>query len=380
LEYLQEKYQSNLRFYLTKAKRFLLRLLLRRLIRWRPIEDAEDGYSLVIGVACPLEKILQANLALLCKQDRTDLGQIIVVCDRSRQQMSWPIERTMRDAYPQLPLRFVYWSRWQRRMVDLLCFPWIDAWLSWCMGIAHVKTRYAMLHDLDAMLLRPTILCERYQAILNGEESYVGARFYEANGITAEDGFVVTFELIFDAQMVRRELVPIDLFNHVCRYQGRRVELDTFLHAQTKIGAACMVSVNSEDMVHPSQLFCQFNDLRRRREYILPSTNNLPLIPYFLFLAGEPGVLSRHRSAFDTSQDGQVEFFNMTMDASFLTHKHLRWLKKQVERLELAIIGRLRPEVEAYFDSIAKFIDRRDHKVEAKTSGRMTASAQGSRD
>lgn len=355
-----EKYTSTSRYHAIRVQRFFLRAIIRHLARWRPMTDPQDGYTVIIGVASPLERIVHTNLKMLTRQRLGDLKEVILVCDRPKDQLATPLERELREAFPDLPLRFLYWTAFQRRLVDRLKFPWIDSWLSWSKGIAACRTRYALLHDLDAMLLRDDILEKRFEAITSGGDSYVGVKWYEGNGITQDDRLVVTFELMFDAQLVRGRFRPIDLFNHVRKLGGRRVEMDTFLHAQTLAGTTRCERVDGANMVHPSQLFCQFNDLRRRPGYEPPEMNNLPLIPYFLYLAGDADVLERHRRAFDQTDNSRVRFFDMTMDARHLSRAHVTWLRQQADRLESAIAGSMRPEVHAYLESIERFVERRD--------------------
>ena len=370
-----EKYETDFKFNLARMRRWLLRAVIRNLVRWEPMSRPLPGYTVVVGVPAPLERIALPSLKLIEQQEREHLHEVLVVCDRPKSQMPTPIEDELQVAYPQLPMRFLYWTDWQRRVVNWLKFSWIDAWLSWCTGIAHTRTRFAFLHDLDAMLLRPTILQQQYQEILDAEAPFVGVRHYGGNGIEPADGFVVTFELLFDAELIRRELNPLHLFNHVCRFNDRRVELDIFLHAQTLLGQARHAPVDASDLVHPGQLFNQFNELRRRSEYRLPESNNLPLIPYLLYLAGEPAVLSEHREAFESAEGSNVRFMGLPMDASRLSLHHVGWLIEQARRLEQAFAGRLRPEVAMYLDSIRKYVERRDGVAETRASGQNATAA-----
>jgi hypothetical protein len=370
-----EKYETNFRFNLARWQRWLLRAVIRNLVRWEPMTRPVPGYTVIVGVPAPLERIALPSLKLIARQDRENLHEVLVVCDRPKAQMPTPIEEELQYAFPTLPMRFFYWSDTQRRVVNWLKFSWVDAWLSWCTGISRARTRHAFLHDLDAMLLRPTILQQQYRAIVDAEAPFVGVRHYCGNGIEPSDGFAVTFELMFDAEMVRRELDPVDLFNRVCRFEGRRVELDIFLHAQTILGQADHVPVDASDLVHPGQLFNQFNELRRRSTYTLPESNNLPLIPYFLYLAGEPAVLSEHREAFEAADGEHVRFLGLQMDASRLSSSHAAWLVEQAKRLEQAFAGGLRPEVAMYLSAIGRYIERRDRTLANQSSPREAAPA-----
>src|SRR5690606_25375246 len=106
-----------------------------------------------------------------------------------------------------------------------------------------------------------------------------------------------------------RTFKPIQLFNHVGRCHGRRVEFDTFLHAQSLAGRASILRSEATEMVHPSQLFCQYTDWRHRPRYVPPPGNNLPILPYFVYLASDARILASHRAALDEATDSQTRLF-----------------------------------------------------------------------
>jgi len=353
-----EKYHSSLRFNWIRLQRVVLRGIIRPLVRWQPLENPLPGYTVIIGAQAGLSQLVDVNLRFLAQQVHDDLQQVIIVFDRPADRIDPPVEARLRARYPKLPLRFIYYSPRQARILDRINWGWCYSWLSWSLGIAATQTRYALLHDLDAMLIAPDLLQRQYQAITQRGDQYVGVKYYKGNGVLPDDQLVTTFELIFDAQFVRQHFRPIDLFNHVCRHRGRRVEFDTFLYAQSQRGTTSITQVQSEEMVHPSQLICQVTELRREGEYTAPVVNNLPMLPYFFFLAGDEQALSHHQAVFDAASDTRVAFLGHTMNASRLTADHVDWLELQVERLERAIVGDVRPQVRDYFQSLRAFAQR----------------------
>jgi hypothetical protein len=357
---LNGKYQSRLRFHTVRAQRWLLRSVLRTLADWRPLPEAQDGYTILIGCSSQLARMLLTNLLLLSRQRRGNLRKIVVIFDRPSDQIGTPIERAAREAFPDLPLQFVYYTPLQAKVLGAIGWGWAYAWLSWCLGIAQAQTRYAFLQDYDAYLLQPDVIETRYDRIRRAGVEYFGSRWYAGNGVIREDRLVATPELMFDAQFVRSRFRPIDLFNHVCKYNGRTVDFDTFLYAQSLAGRGEVEHIPEEWMVHPSQLICQFTAHANDRRYVPPVGNNLLLIPYFMFLAGDQDQMERQRDALPASRDASVPFAGRPMNVTNLHRKHVDWITKQAFRLEHAVAGHVRPAVADYFDAIAAYVDRKD--------------------
>jgi hypothetical protein len=353
----QEKYTSELRYWTVKLRRLVIRRLIRNLTSWGRLQSPKDGYTIVVGCNAPLVRMISCNLRFLARQDLSNVDKIFLVVDRPRDQLVEDVEPVMRERFPSLPLEFLYYGKRQRTVCRLIAWPWVQSWLSWSIGIGQVRTKYALLHDFDAMLLRPDILEERYRSIRQRNHQYVGVRFYGGNGVAHDDGLAATFELVFDAQYVRNTFKPLDLFNHVTRFRGRRVDFDTFLHAQSLAGTASTLPIPEEDMVHPSQLICQFEDFRGGRREIPPS-NNLLLVPYFLYAGDEPQLLRDLTVELERDQGRAIQFFGRPLDISTLDPDHLRWIAKQALRLEKASVGEPRDEVRRYFAAVDAFVAR----------------------
>ena len=359
-----EKYQSELGFRLAQLRRLPIRSAISRLVRWKPLEHPRDGYTIIIGCNTGLARMLGSNLKFLSRQNLPHVAQIFVVLDRPRASIPDDIEPVMRARFPELPLEFLYYNRLQRAVCSAIRWPWVQSWLSWSIGIEQLNTQYALLHDFDAMLLRPNIIEERFLAIRERKHEYVGVRFYSGNGVAPEDGLATTFELIFDAQFVRRRFVPLDLFNHVVRFRGKRVDFDTLLYAQSIAGKASTLEVAETDMVHPSQLICHFEGFLNGRDRV-PPANNLLMVPYLLFASDEPAVMQQMTQALEQGGGSTVPFFGKSLDLSGIDPPLLRWLAKQAGRLEQSDVGHVRDEVTRYFTAADKFIARATGRQQA---------------
>jgi len=348
----QGKYKTWRAYYSARALRFLLRRLISRLARWEPISDPAPGYSLVVACHHRFPEMLIASLRLLVKQDLTHMDRLFVAFDSTRDDRLVTAENQMRLEFPQLRPHFLYQSPSQARFLRLIAWGWVDCWLSYCKGIGAVKTRHVMLHDMDAMLLRPNIIEERYSAICERGDHYIGYRWYTGAGVEESDQLAFIVELMLDAAFLRDQFRPLDLFNHVVFYNKKTVDLDTLLYPQATAGRRSVVPISSEDMVHPSQVISQFTYLANREDYVPPPENNLFFIPYFLHLAGESGILEETTESLLLSDPRKIPFLGRCMDMSQLSITHYRWIIKQIIRLENAVAGSLRPVVRRYCEAI----------------------------
>jgi hypothetical protein len=362
---LKGKYTNPIKYSLAKTQRAAMRLVLRRLAAWRPLENPEAGYTAIIGCNGQLAAMIGADLKMLSCQDRENLKNIVIVIDRPKSEITFPVEQSMRDKYPELPLQFAYYSPTQTRILNAIGWGWAYAWLSWSTGIALTKTRYALLQDFDAILINPDALEQRYGAIVERGDQYLGDRWYSGCGVELDDRLVMTPELMFDAVHVRNHHRPIDLFNHVTIHHGRTVDFDTFLYAQSKAGKKSVLPIAEEDMVHPSQMICQFTHLMAGRGTLAPDRNNLLLVPYFMYVGGEQATLAQQHSLLRACDGKTVPFFGKPLEIGQLTQPHRAWMRKQAYRLEIAFHGAVRHDVEAYFDTL-------DHVVVQKTPVAVT--------
>jgi hypothetical protein len=199
------------------------------------------------------------------------------------------------------------------------------------------------------------VLEERHSEIARGAAEYVGIRHYLGNGVESEDRLVTTFELMMDAAFVRERFRPIEIFNHVTRYRGRTVDFDTFLLAQARHGRTAVVPIDEEDMVHPSQMICQFTDHMAGR---LPALEIQPPPHPHSHLSSDPSALKQQREELNGRQGMRVRCFGQWMDLDRMSVAHSKWLTKQAARLERAVVGAPRTEVVEYFAAIERIVAR----------------------
>lgn len=369
------KYTTRISYWLAKLKRIPIRMAIRSLVRWRPLTDPKEGYTVLIGVNHGLVPMLGANLAMLARQDKTNLDKVIVVINRTRETMDGDaVEAKFRAAFPELPLEFVFFSNWQERVSSKIGWAWVYSWLCWSIGIGVTETRYAILHDFDALLIDERVFEERYELIRGRGDQYVGVRYYRGNGVEEDDQLVTTFEMIFDVGFVRDRFRSLDLFNHVCVHRGRSVDFDTFLLAQSRDGNGSVDAIDALDMVHPSQMICQFVELTERSLTLAPASSNLLMVPYYLYVAGETGVLDDITVNLESEASGGLPFFGREIEKHRLNPKHAEWMRIQAGRVETAIVGEMRDPIRRYFDNVDRYMVKRDEASDPDSASTVASS------
>jgi len=337
----------------------LLRVILPWTLRWKPIESVHEGYSIIIGCNAPLASMLAGNLEMIRRQNRENLKQIHIVFDRTRGNIDETFETSVKKRFAELPLEFHYYTSFQALVAHAACSPWVYCWMSWCIAIAAVQTRYVFLHDFDAMLIRPDFCEDRYHTIRKLGVEYLGIQIYRWGDVAADSKYVQTFEMIFNSAFVRERFKPITLFNQFRRVNGKTIELDSFLDAQFLAGKRDMVPALVDDLVHPGQVISQFLRLMHYRGYVPPEKNNLFWVPYFIMVGGDSTCLDDLSKQMATTQR-YVTFFGKRMDLRELSAEHVKKMTTEMLTLEQAVAGTIRPDIAEFLDRIARFVERRD--------------------
>jgi hypothetical protein len=252
-----------------------------------------------------------------------------------------------------IPHRIICYGKWQRRVADFVHWPWVNSWLSWTIGLADTTTRHAVLQDLDAMLIKPTFLEERYRFITEQNCQYVSTRWYNGNGLEPADEFCTTFELFFDVDYVRKHCRPVDLFNHISLFDGRSVDFDTFLYVQSRGGTRRRLEPGDLDMVHPAELICQFRYWIQDDHRFNLRAHGLPILLYFLWLGGETKPLVESTKLLRESSDKALTLRGKPIPIDQIQPDYMAWLIEQITRLETAVAGAVRPEVTQFIDGIS---------------------------
>lgn len=351
---MEGKYSSCGKFLAVRIQRAALRLVLRPLMRWSRLDEPVPGYSIVIACHAHFARMLIGNLRLLLKQDLSGLDRVIVCFDGPKTPALEEFEREAKREFAKLNLLCLHQSAMQSAVLRRIGWGWVDCWLSYAKGIGASRTRWVMLHDMDAYLLQDDVIATRFEQMRQSDARFMGIRWYEGNGVRREDQLCYIVEMMLDAQFLRKRFKPLDLFNHVGTYKGRSVDFDTLLYPQCVAGGTKILPLEMTRWVHPSQVISQFTYLKSRPVYAPPASNNLFFIPYFLYLSDDREILEQHRTALENAGQGLVEFLGGKMDLSQFTRTHFDWIRQQVDRLETAVAGGMRDPVRAYLEAVGK--------------------------
>lgn len=342
------KYSNRLSYTIAKLRRLPMNTLLRDKVSWEPMADPIEGYTPIIGCMAAIPEVALANVRLMSRMDLTNAREVILVFDRPPALMPEGFAERLEEARGDMPVRLLHYSDAQHAAADRIRWGWVYAWMSWTIGIAHAETRHVILHDLDAMPIDPTFFERRYAMARERDATFFGIRWYRGNGIEESDRLTTTFEMVMDAARVRETTEPYQAFNRIDVFNGRAVDFDTFLYTQSLLKESDKAPIEESDMVHPSQMICQYTDLLAGRNTHAMPTTNLPLMPAYMLLGGRSDLLEAISEHLEAGGDHQLPFLGKRLDVSALTGTHMDWLESQARRLEHAATGSVRPEVERY--------------------------------
>ncbi len=342
------KYPNWIAFQAARLRRAPMVARLKDLAQWQPLNDPEEGLTVVIGCMAALPDVAVMNLNLIRRMSTPSLKEVVLVFDRPASQMPEGLLTRIEEAKGDVPVTVLNYTEHQYVVAKSIQWGWVYAWLSWSTGIAHAKTRHVLLHDLDAMPVKPDFFERRYQLARDSGKAFFGIRWYKGNGIEPEDHLATTFEMVLDAQVMRAKTRPIDGFNDIRKYKGRSVDLDTFLGSQIIVGQSGQAPINEGDMVHPSQLICQYTDhVAGRNAAPMPKTN-LPLMPAYMHLGGHSEPLLEITRHLETDGTPRLPFMGKELDVSRLTAHHWTWLESETRKLGEAVTGSVGPELDKY--------------------------------
>ena len=359
IDYKRSKYKSLASFHLNRLRRWPLVLLLRTLVRWGPMKDPEPGYTVIIACNYNLRNVLHTVLQLIVRQDTTNLKELMVAFELTDRQLPESFRRGVLDRFPGLPITFLTYSPMQSFWARAIDWPWLYSWMSWVKGISRSKTRFVLIHDYDALPIRRNFFEERYRLMQELGETFLGVSPYLSNGIVVEDGFASTWELMIDAQAIRARFRPVEIFNRVGRQKDRLVEFDTFLYAQSLVGATTISPVElPADLVHLGQVISQHTQVLNGRQKVAEC---LLFIPYMLYVAGSGDAMQATIKALRDGTWPMITYFGKRVELSKLDAPLAEWMTLLAETVEQTLLGETRPEVRDYFHAIQYFATRRSH-------------------
>lgn len=323
-------------FFFAQLYRFSLRYRVSKLIKWTPSVDLKPGGTIVIGMCSKLHDILYVNLACLDKNKWAKLEEIIIVVDTKQGVLPNNFEQDIVAKFPNLALTFLYYNHQQARFTEKLKHPLVYAWLSWCIGLNHVKTETALIQDYDALILDNKVLEKRYQVFLESKSVIQGIAWYKVNGFKSTDKLCSTFEALVDINWVK-SFPPVRLFSKVGVFDKRQVDYDILLDIQanhTPETQRTIFPMSTQELVHPSQVIHQYTMFRKFPRKKLPCSSII-IIPFFHLLSGKKEALSQAIQAIQQGDLNKVDLLgdNTQINLSLLETSSVNFILKLMLRL-----------------------------------------------
>jgi hypothetical protein len=347
-----------------------INLLIRNLVRWESLDDPLPGYSVVLACVKSLAPLAIANLRLCARQNTPRMHEMIVVFDCPVEDIPTGIEGVVREVSPALSVRLLGYDKRQHSVAKRIDWGWVYSWLSWSLAIGQSRTQAVILHDLDAIPIKPELFETLYDHWLEAGAEFCGIGPYLSNGVTREMNLVTTFEMTLDAAHMRRRFRPFDLFNKFRLVDGRVVNFDTLLNPQWLSPRRAQRPIEETWLVHPSLVIGNYIDLVRGRRNFRGQDHTVLMLPYFLYLGGDALPLNSAAPQIAQADAQGVFVFGRELGIDGITPQHWAWMEKQIRRTEQALFGETRPEVKEY---LVGFIRRagRSRTVGAETGAIM---------
>jgi hypothetical protein len=329
------KYESWPHFMAAYVYRQWVRQRIRGLISWSPLEHPQPGCTAVIGMCHRLPDVLLANLRCLDDVKWPELREVIITVDAVAGCLPADFEQQARASFARSEVRFCYYDEAQAKLTEQLRLPYVFSWLSWAIALSHTRTQVALLHDYDALILDNS-LPARYREFARTGAAMQGIRWYEGNGVTADDRLATTFEAFLDVAWLR-SFRPIEMFNQIGVVKGVSRDYDTLLeiqHRHTPSARRAVVGMSEASLVHPSQMVHQYTMFRKRPGADLPSFS-IPMIPFFAFLSGRLDALAAAAARLRQARSRALDFLGDDTLINFaqLDTGCVDWALKQMVRV-----------------------------------------------
>jgi hypothetical protein len=344
--------RAALSWSIRQARRSPMLLMLRRLVHWEPLQAPAPGYTVVIACMRTLPEVLLANLRALERCDFAAAREIVLVFDCAPAEVPEAVRQAVTRLTGRVPTRILGYDKRQLGVARTIDWGWVYAWLSWCIGIGAARTGRVLLHDLDALILDPQAFDHAHARAEKERLHFLGVRYYEGNGVTLAMGLPATFELSLDAAWLRANFRPFDVFNRLRVIDGNLIDFDTMLWVERQSPARAVMPIRESQLLHPSQMICNYTDLRCGRATVRERPHSLLMLPWFVHLGGSSEPLRLAGEQLAVRETGAVPMFGLQAPIVHLPPEHFAWTEKQIRRGEQALFGGTRPEVAAYLRGI----------------------------
>jgi hypothetical protein len=340
-----------------KIKRDALKGLLGPWLRWSPLKDPKEGFSIVLGVPWALRHLLPVNLEFVQRTDIRQLRRLYVVFDRVAQDGGEAFIEQIRAQFPHLPLAFSFHPRLPGIIVERINQSKFYASMNWTLGLAQCETRYAVMHDFDLYPLVPEYFVCMADAMRDRKLRFTGLELTTFDALQPSHGLIGTWALGIDVAWLREHYRPIDCFHAVEHISGQRFDLDAFTYIESRTPQRALVDVvTSADAAHVRNLCSTY--LRFSKGQRFDVVWRLHLMWYLEFLGGRNDRLNQVIDLMDKTNSSRLPVDGLVAEFAETHVTCANVLRREIGPMERFLFGEPRHEVMAYVDAFERFLWR----------------------
>ena len=342
---------------LRKIRREALKTILRPILRWAPLREPREGWSIVLGTPWDLRHLLDVNLLFVSKADLTGLDAIHIVFDRTKRPGGDEFIAQMKERHPSLALEFRFHEALPGRLAQRIHQSKFYASMNWVTGIKACRTRYAVMHDFDLYPLDRSYFRRLVAAMPDNGWRFSGAEVTRFSGLTDEDRIVGTWNLGVDVAWMRTHWSPVDCFHTVTQFNGRRVDFDAFSDIQSRTPARGLVpGLGVHSFAHVRNLCSTY--LRFRKGEAPNVVWRLHFLWYLEDLSGHAEHFREAVAAMRGATSPVLKVADYSFDFSRVHHTCSNVLRDELAMMENALFGGVRAQVTEYVGVFADFLER----------------------
>lgn len=341
--------------------RGLLRRVVGGLSPWPRMGEPEPGYSIILGVPWGLRHLLGVNLMFLSRADTKGLARVLIVFDRTERPEAAPIIAAARRDYPELPLEFCFYPSAAGRLVERIDVSTFYNSMNNVTALARCRTRWAILHDFDLYPLVSGYFREVAERLEREDLRFCGLELTPFDGLTEQDGILGTWCLGMDARWLRNEHRPHEIFHRIGRIGDREINMDPYSWLQSREPRRALVgTIDASACCHVRNL-CSTH-LRFTTGRPAKVVWRLHYLWYLEWLAGGSGgeasrmLRATELMAAATRPVLAVDSYRADFTGTDRTCANV--LRDELERMEVFLHGRVRPEVRAFVAAFDAFLER----------------------
>ncbi|MGN6370731.1 MAG: hypothetical protein ACTHN5_20955 [Phycisphaerae bacterium] len=347
----------NLKRYRGHVVRESIKLALRSLVRWQPLQQPLDGYSIILPVPWDLRHLLPTSLLFLDKLDLCGIVDIHVIFDRTRHVRAEHLMADVINRFPKLPLRFGYHDDVAGALLRRVHSAAFYHAMSCVMGLRACRTRFAVLHDFDLYPLVSDYFVRIIEKMRKESLHFCGHELSTFDGLNESDCIIGTWALGIDVERLRSLYSPGDCFHGLHRLNGRLLHLDPFSHIEALSPRRALSAMPLENA------FCHGKNLCSTYLQFIKGQNpkivwRLHYLWYLEYLAGAEAHLREATFAMNGARSSVLSVDNCKVDFSNTDPTCANVLSEDVRAMEGGLHGSCRPEVNAFLEAFARFLLR----------------------